>query len=1062
MWTAERDVWEALARGESSRETCARLTGFIEQQAPELIASVLVLDEAGDRWRHGATPDLPAAFVRAVDGLAPGESGGSCVTAAFQPEPELAAEIATSPLWTEYRQLAADHQLPACWSTPVRDAQGTILGALAVYRREPGPLTARHRELLEISARLAAVIITRERAEAARREREVRYEDLYENAPDMMLSIAVPSMLVVQCNRALAAMLGRPKESIVGQSVLEIYTAESANLVRSYLVHEFRATGRIEGVELALQTSDRATRNVLLSATGIRNRRGEIVRSRSVLRDITERKRAEAELRESNERFRQLAENIDQIFYLIELATRRMIYISPTCEAVLGLPPQWHYDHPEGWLSLIHPDDRKRVRVQFDELRMSGSFDGEYRIVRPDGAIRWIRERGFAVHDERGQLYRIAGIATDITDRKQAEYELRLRDQAIATSVMPAAFGDANHVITYANQAFLDLFGFESLEQVRGMPNTRFESQPTSVAEINAAIEQAGSFTGEITSRKLDGTPLELLLSATLIRNEAGQQVGSLVTFVDVTDRKRAEQSVRESERHLQSQIRRIQLILDTTLDGYLLANAQGRLIDVNPSYCRMVGYSREELLQMSVSQLEAALSPNEIAARIGQILAAGRLRFQTRHQHRDGHAVELDVSISVLDAESDDPRVAAFVRDITQQKRAEEALHERIERYELVARGAQDAIWDWDVANHRVYLSPRWAEMRGLSPDQVGDSVEQRTAGIHPDDAPRVIAASQAHLHGETEVLKEEYRIRCADGSWKWVLDRGMALRDAHGKAVRVAGSESDITERKLAEQALRRREEELLLLNASLEQRVAERTFELKQANEDLEAYAHSVAHDLRAPLRAMEGYATAVAEDYGHRLDDEGHEHLRNIITSARRMDLLVKELLAYSRLGRVELRVEEVDLDTTVREALAQVAAEIDASDAAIEVSRPLPSVWAHRSTLVQVVANLVSNAVKFVAQGVRPIVRIWAEPRETARIRLWIADNGIGIDRESHERIFSVFERLHGIESYPGTGIGLAIVARACERLGGRSGVESELGKGSRFWVEFRGIEPSPS
>lgn len=233
---------------------------------------------------------------------------------------------------------------------------------------------------------------------------------------------------------------------------------------------------------------------------------------------------------------------------------------------------------------------------------------------------------------------------------------------------------------------------------------------------------------------------------------------------------------------------------------------------------------------------------------------------------------------------------------------------------------------------------------------------------------------------------------------------------------------------------------------LISSLEQRVAERTAEL-------EAFAYSVSHDLRAPLRAMQGFADALLEDYSSQLDSPGQEYARRIVAAAQRMDTLILDLLAYSRLGRAEMRLKPVSLAQVVEEALAQLEAEIKKKDAQMAVEKPLPEAVGHYPTLVQVIANLLSNAVKFVAPGVRPHVRVWAEEQE-GQVCLWVEDKGIGIAPEYQERIFRVFERLHGIEAYPGTGIGLAIVKKGMERMGGQVGVESQVGQGSRFWVKL--------
>jgi signal transduction histidine kinase len=171
----------------------------------------------------------------------------------------------------------------------------------------------------------------------------------------------------------------------------------------------------------------------------------------------------------------------------------------------------------------------------------------------------------------------------------------------------------------------------------------------------------------------------------------------------------------------------------------------------------------------------------------------------------------------------------------------------------------------------------------------------------------------------------------------------------------------------------------------------------------------------------------------------------------------MDQLIQDLLAYSRVSREDLRLGYVDLTRVTRQAAVQLQEEIAARGASLLVDEPLPAVVGHEGTLAQVVANLLGNAVKFVPPGTAPELRVRAERRD-GRVRLWFEDNGIGIAPEHHERIFRVFERLHGVEQYPGTGIGLAIVRKGMERMGGRAGVESKPGAGSRFWIELPAVE----
>jgi PAS domain S-box-containing protein len=235
-------------------------------------------------------------------------------------------------------------------------------------------------------------------------------------------------------------------------------------------------------------------------------------------------------------------------------------------------------------------------------------------------------------------------------------------------------------------------------------------------------------------------------------------------------------------------------------------------------------------------------------------------------------------------------------------------------------------------------------------------------------------------------------------------------------------------------------------------LERQVQQRTAELEAANARLEAFAFSVAHDLRAPLRGMHGLSRALLEDYGDRLDDVGRDYAARIVQEATSMDTLIRDLLAYGRLSHIDVPVAAIELRDVVDASVQALREEAADRGARIEIASDLPVVAGNRSLLLQVFTNLLSNAIKF--GGPSPRVRIWAERRGEETAHVWVEDEGIGIAPEHQERIFGVFERLHGVEAYPGTGIGLAIVRKGVERLGGHAGVESEEGRGSRFWVEL--------
>ncbi|HET7226404.1 MAG TPA: PAS domain S-box protein [Candidatus Eisenbacteria bacterium] len=503
-------------------------------------------------------------------------------------------------------------------------------------------------------------------------------------------------------------------------------------------------------------------------------------------------------------------------------------------------------------------------------------------------------------------------------------------------------------------------------------------------------------------------------------------------------------------ERELRRQLAYVGAVTDSMLEGLYAIDVNGRCTFMNPSAERLLGWSREELLRRNVhetihyqrgdgSPYPQEQCPSERVMHTGRALAVEDEVFTTR----EGIRIPVTYSAAPLMI---DGRVAGAVvafSDVTERRRDEAELRDREQRLRLAIEAGAMGTWDWEPASGRLQWSPRLEQIYGLAPGEFNGTLQAFLAAVHPDDHDRVRAEFAAPA-GDTQLTR--HRVRLPDGTVRWVENHGRVIHESDGRVARVVGVTLDVTDRERTRQEL---QSEVARSTADLRETIRE----LDATVEELEAFSFSVAHDLRAPLRAMHGYADEILEQERSAVDAYVRDLARRIASSAEQMDRLIQDLLSYSRLARSELEPQPIDLALALEEVLEHMRHEIRAAAIKVDVPHTLPRVLGHRATLFQVMSNLTSNAVKFVAPGVAPEISVRAELCGAA-VRLWFEDNGIGIAPHHHERIFRVFERLHGGTRYPGTGVGLAIVRRGIERMGGRCGLESEPGRGSRFWIEL--------
>ncbi|HLM42673.1 MAG TPA: ATP-binding protein, partial [Myxococcaceae bacterium] len=384
-------------------------------------------------------------------------------------------------------------------------------------------------------------------------------------------------------------------------------------------------------------------------------------------------------------------------------------------------------------------------------------------------------------------------------------------------------------------------------------------------------------------------------------------------------------------------------------------------------------------------------------------------------------------------------------------------------ERQAVALEAGRMGAWEWNVSAGRVSWAPTLERIHGIPVGSFTGTFEAYQSDMHPEDRERVLASIQRVVVEREPEHHVQYRIIRPDGEVRWLEAHGRLTLDERGQPARLTGVCTDITERLALEEDARRlvREQaaraeaerarqhtaELLASLEKAQAELAQRAQELARSNSDLEQFAYVASHDLQEPLRMVASYVQLLSRRYKGKLDADADEFIRYAVDGATRMQALINDLLAYSRVGTRGKEPVPVPLEKCAERALSHLRLALEESGAEVKVES-LPWVKGDETQLAQLLQNLVGNAVKF--RGERPPrIRVSATCEEDT-VTVTVEDNGIGIEPQYYERIFAIFQRLHGKEEYPGTGIGLSICKKIVERHGGRIWVESTRGQGSTF------------
>jgi PAS domain S-box-containing protein len=466
-----------------------------------------------------------------------------------------------------------------------------------------------------------------------------------------------------------------------------------------------------------------------------------------------------------------------------------------------------------------------------------------------------------------------------------------------------------------------------------------------------------------------------------------------------------------------------------------------------------LLGYPRRELLGKELWEIGLLKDEEASQSAFRQLQKEHFIRYEDLPlQNKAGQRREVEFVSNLYD-EGGQNVIQCNIRDITQRKHAEESLRESEQRFHAIFSQATVGIAQTDLNGRFTLVNKCYCAITGRKPKELIGLRMQDI--VHPDDL--------AHNEALLNKMKKEgggfnLEKRCVrpNGDIVWVRSSVARLNHGLGEEPYLIAVTLDISESKRAEQSLLAAKDEIGRHALELEQVVAERTQELRKTIGELEGFSYSVSHDMRAPLRAMQSFAQFLVDEYASKLDEQGVDYLQRIMRAAVRLDRLIQDVLSYTKILHSRLPMERVDLDRLVCD-LVESFSNGQPIKPEIRIQGTLPPVMGNPALLAQCISNLLSNGAKFVAPGTTPRLEVSAETMKDASIRVWFKDNGVGIAPENHERIFGLFERIYPATEYEGTGIGLTIVRKAIERMGAQVGFESELGKGSNFWIQL----PSP-
>jgi PAS domain S-box-containing protein len=831
-------------------------------------------------------------------------------------------------------------------------------------------------------------ITDRKRAEEALRHASAYTRSLIEASLDPLVTIG-PDGKITDVNKATEEATGLLRGQLIG-SDFSIYFTEPERARAGY--EQVFREGMVRDYALELRRADGHVTPVLYNASLYRDESGEVIGVFAAARDITDRKRAEEALRHASAYTRSLIEaSLDPLVTIGP--DGKITDVNKATEEATGLLRG----------QLIGSDfsnyftEPERARAGYEQVFREGMVrDYALELRRADGHVTPVLYNASLYRDESGEVVGVFAAARDVTDRKRAEEALRHASaytrSLIEASLDPLVTIGPDGTITDVNKATEAATGLLR-GQLIGSDFSNYFTEPERARAGYEQVFREGMVRDyALELRRADGHVTPVLYNASLYRDESGEVVGVFAAARDITDRKRAEEKLKKTARAFRAISECSQALVHAEEEAVLLHDVCRCIVDIGGYRLAWVGYAEED--------------------------EARSVRAVAQAGYEDGYLEAIRVTWAD-DALGRGPTGRAIRTGKTCLAR--DILHDPTYvpwREQALQRGYQSSLVAPLVIEEQVAGA---LSIYAAEPDAFDDEEVRLLTELSGDLAYGIKA-----LRARQELKKYQDELQGL------VETRTRELVKANELLVK------EIDERKQAEA-------EIGTLNKTLNHHVAK----LEAANKELEAFSYSVSHDLRAPLRAVDGFSLMLEEDYAGALDAEGKRLLDVIRAEAKKMGQLIDDLLSFSRLGRREMGTAPIDMSALARAVCAELALANPNRELQL-IANQLPPAQGDEAMIRQVLVNLLANAVKFTRTRRTAVVEINGRV-ENEECVYSVKDNGVGFEMQYSHKLFGVFQRLHSIEEFEGTGVGLAIVQRIIHKHGGRVWAEGAAGQGATFY-----------